>query len=106
MKLVELPLSPVLAVMSVILQGELFSVWHVALAGLATLLVALVLANTDLFLTKSAPACLEELGAADLQTTTGGEQNGHEIYIIYSKVQISFLTLETISLHVVHSACF
>uniref|UniRef100_A0A3B4UDJ6 Uncharacterized protein n=1 Tax=Seriola dumerili TaxID=41447 RepID=A0A3B4UDJ6_SERDU len=46
--------------------------WYVALAVVATLVVALVLANTDLILAKSAPASLEELGAADLQTTSGG----------------------------------
>ncbi|KAG8008760.1 hypothetical protein GBF38_010377 [Nibea albiflora] len=57
--------------MPFILKGELFSIWYVALAVVASLMVAVVLANTDLVLTKSAPASLEELGTADLQTTTG-----------------------------------
>lgn len=58
-------------VTSFVLRGELFDMWYVALAVVASLLVAVLLANTDLFLTKSSPASLEELGAADLQTTTG-----------------------------------
>lgn len=57
--------------MTFILEGELFNVWYGALAFVATLMVVVALANTDLFLTKSAPASLEELGATDLQTTTG-----------------------------------
>lgn len=61
-------------VMSFILKGELFNMWAVALVVVVTLVVAVGLANTDLFLTKSRPASLEELGAADLHTTTGGEQ--------------------------------
>lgn len=59
--------------MPFILKGELFNIWYVALAVVATLMVAVVLANTDLLLTKSTPVSLEELGTADLQTTTGGE---------------------------------
>lgn len=62
-------------VMSFLLKGELFDVWCVSLAVVATLMVAVALANTDLFLTKSASASLEELGTTDLQTTTGGGQH-------------------------------
>ncbi|CAK6974767.1 hypothetical protein GBF38_010377 [Scomber scombrus] len=54
-----------------ILNGELFSVWYVALAVIAALVFAVALANTDLFLTESVPAALEELSSAELQTTTG-----------------------------------
>lgn len=67
--------------------------WYVTLAVVATLMVAVVLANTDLFLTKSVTASLEELGTADLQTTTGGEQNGNNT--VYYEAQSSLLTLET-----------
>ncbi len=78
MKIVKTNLFSLLfPVMSFILNGELFNVCYAVLAVVATLLVAVALANTDLFLTKSTPASLEELGTTDLQTTTGGEQNGN-----------------------------
>ncbi|GLD60093.1 peroxiredoxin-like 2A isoform X1 [Lates japonicus] len=54
-----------------VLRGELFSLWYVALVAVAALVVAVVLANTDFFLIKSAPASLDELASAELQTTTG-----------------------------------
>lgn len=57
-----------------VLRGEQFSLWYVALVALAALVVAVVLANTDFFLIKSAPASLDELASAELQTTTGGKK--------------------------------
>lgn len=75
-----------------ILKGELLNVWFVILVVAATLIVAVALANTDLFLTRSVPASLEELATSDLQTTTGDgktvkgqtlwERNGAVILVV------------------------
>uniref|UniRef100_A0A4W6C2P8 Peroxiredoxin-like 2 activated in M-CSF stimulated monocytes n=1 Tax=Lates calcarifer TaxID=8187 RepID=A0A4W6C2P8_LATCA len=50
-----------------------FSLWYVALVALAALVVAVVLANTDFFLIKSAPASLDELASADLCDSADGK---------------------------------
>lgn len=69
------------AVLSSLLEGELPSIgmWTVCLAAGGSAVVGLFLANTDLFLTKSAQATLHHLENTDLKTTTrdGEEAKTH-----------------------------
>uniref|UniRef100_A0A8C7GCX3 Redox-regulatory protein FAM213A n=1 Tax=Oncorhynchus kisutch TaxID=8019 RepID=A0A8C7GCX3_ONCKI len=62
--------------LSFLLEGEplSLSVWSVGLCVLVVWLAGLILANTDLFLTKSAPSTLEHLENMELKSTPAADK--------------------------------